>query len=583
MNTDINQFVDSPLPQQVASKLAIPAWAQPWLDRMTIREKTLLALLAVILLISGILTVIGFIDRRTHLIAQFGGTYREAAVGQPRYINPILAGANDLDLDLTSLVYSSLFRLNNNFEVENDLATDYSLSEDQKTYTVHLRRDVSWHDGQPFTADDVVFTIRSIQTADYGSPLLSSFQGVQVEKTDDYTVTFTLKQSYAPFITNLTVGIVPHHVWENIPPKNASLAEQMLKPVGTGPFKFSEIATRRKTGEITTFSLARHEGYYGQRPYLDQIIFYFYATHEEAMQALLAGKADGVGFLPLSLAPQAKTRKSLTVERLLLPQYFGLFFNQSKNDILSDAGVRSALDLATDREKIITEALDGEAKVLAVPFTSGFFQFESLPESNFDAEKAKQNLEDAGWKDTDGDGIREKNNKKLSLKISTTDWPEYVKTAEIIQSNWHVVGVEVQIEHFGPGTIQQTVVGPREYEILLYGEILPAQPDPYPFWHSTQTRAPGLNLALFKDQKVDKLLEEARQTSDIAVRKEKYTEFLSHILDVHPAVILYQPYYLFAHDSSLRGNAMTNVSLPAGRFTDIEDWHVKTKRVWGTE
>lgn len=558
------------------------AWVRPWLARMTSREKAILAALCIILIVSGTLSVVGFIDSRTHLIPQFGGTYREAAIGQPRYLNPILASSSDLDSDISRLVYSSLFKLDNNFQLQNDLATEYSLSSDQRTYTIKIRPDVSWHDGQPLTADDVVFTIRSIQTPDYGSALISSFQGVQVDKVDDHTVTFTLKQPYAPFLTNLTVGIVPRHVWENIQPKNASLAEQMLKPVGSGPLKFSEISTRRRTGEITTFRLTRHEGYYGQRPYLDQIVFYFYTTHEEALQTLLAGKVDGIGFLPLSLADQAKSYKSVMVEQLLLPQYTALFFNQIKNDILSDAGVRAALALAVDREKIIRDALGDEAEPLSVPITSGFFTFDNLPQGSFDIAKAKQNLEEAGWQDTDGDGVREKKDKRLALKIATTDWPELTAAAEIVKENWTSLGAQVDIEQFGPGTIQQTIISPRDYEILLYGEILPAQPDPYPFWHSTQIRAPGLNLALFKDAKVDKLLEEARQTSDDAVRKEKYTQFLERIIDLNPAVILYQPYYLFAHDNHVLGNTMTRVNLPAGRFNDIANWHVKTKRVWGT-
>ncbi len=565
----------------VILKEKILRWASPWLSRMTSREKAILAALVLVLAVSGILSIVGFVDSHTHLIPQFGGTYREAAIGQPHYLNPILSSSSDLDSDLSRLVYSSLFRLDDNFQLQNDLATEYSISQDQKVYTVKMRQDVSWHDGQPLTADDVVFTVRSIQTPDYGSNLLSSFQGVQVDKVDDYTVTFTLKQPYAPFLANLTVGIVPHHVWENIQPKNASLAEQMLKPVGSGPFKFSEISTRRKTGEITTFRLVRNEGYYGQRPYLDQIVYYFYATYEEALQNLLAGKVDGVGFLPLSLSNQAKSYKSVVVEQLLLPQYTALFFNQTKNDVLADAGVRAALALAVDREKIIGDALDGEAVPLSVPITSGFFTFNNLPQGSFDAEKAKQNLEEAGWKDTDGDGVREKKDKKLAFKIATTDWPEFTKTAEIIKQNWESIGAHVDIEQYGPGTIQQTVISPRDYEILLYGEILPAQPDPYPFWHSTQIHSPGLNLALFKDQKVDKLLEEARQTNDNGVRQEKYTEFLGRIIELNPAIILYQPYYLFAHDTGVLGNTMTRVNLPAGRFNDIENWHVKTKRVWG--
>lgn len=556
-------------------------FARPWLSRMTTREKAILAALCIVLVVSGTLSVVGFINTRTHLIPQFGGTYREAAIGQPHYLNPILAGSSDLDSDISRLVYSSLFRLDNNFQLQNDLATEYSISEDKRVYTVNIRHDVSWHDGQPLTADDIVFTIRSIQTPDYGSNLASAFQGVQVDKVDDYTVTFTLKQPYAPFLSSLIVGIVPRHVWENIDPKNASLAEQMLKPVGSGPFKFSEISTRRKTGEITTFRLVRNEGYYGQRPYLDQIVFYFYTTYEEAVQNLLAGKVDGVGFLPLSLSDQVKSRASLTAEQLLLPQYTALFFNQTKNDVLSDAGVRAVLALATDRERIIRDALHGQAAPLSVPITSGFFTFDNLPQGSFDSEKAKQNLDEAGWKDADGDGVREKKDKKLAFKIATTDWPEFIKAAEIIKETWAGIGVHVDIEQYGPGTIQQTVISPRDYEILLYSELLPAQPDPYSFWHSTQTRAPGLNLALFKDAKVDKLLEEARQTNDDAVRKEKYTLFLERIIDLNPAVILYQPYYLFAHGDDVRGNAMTHVNLPAGRFNDIENWHVKTKRVWG--
>src|SRR3989344_5549743 len=278
----------------------VAAWARPWLDRMTTREKTIFGGLAATVIVSGTLSLVGFIDRHTHLIPQFGGIYHEAAVGQPRYVNPVLAGTSDLDLDLASIIYSSLFKLDNNFNVQNDLAAEYSISDDGKVYTIKLRHDVAWHDGEPSTADDVVFTIRSIQTPDYGSPLLSSFQGVQVEKTDDYTVTFTLKQPYAPFLANLTVGIVPHHVWENIPPKNAALAEQML--------------------------------------------FSFYGTHEESVEALSAGKVDGIGFLPLSLAEQIKKRASLTTEHLLLPQYFGLFFNQGNNEALSDTGVAPPLN-----------------------------------------------------------------------------------------------------------------------------------------------------------------------------------------------------------------------------------------------
>lgn len=559
----------------------IPERAHSLWRNATAREKSALVALIIIVLISAITSLTAYIGRHTQLIPEPGGSYREAAVGQPRHLNPILASASDLDLDITRLVYSSLFRLNQKLEVENDLADSYEVSSDQKIYTVRLRQGLTWHDGTPFTADDVVFTIRSIQTPDYASPLQSSFQGVEVEKVDDATVTFTLQQPYALFLTNLTVGIAPQHVWESVPPKNVSLTEQILKPVGTGPFKFSEITTRRKTGDITSLKLVRNETYHLGRPYLDEILFTFYPTHEEAIQALLGNQVDGVGFLPLQLADNLKWRASYAIQRLLIPQYFALFFNQNKNDLLADAGIRSSLALATDREKIVQDALHGEADALHLPIPAGVFDFrEQFNTPAYNPEAAKQNLEDAGWKDSDNDGIREKDNQRLHLKITTTDWPEYIRTAELIQQAWLAIGVETEIESLGAGTIQQTAVRPRDYEVLLFGEILPAQPDPYPFWHSTQTRSPGLNLALFKDQAVDKLLEEARKEPAAEKRREKYVAFQEKILDLNPAIILYRPYYLFAQKSKVRGVEIKFGDLPASRFNHIEKWHVRTKRVW---
>lgn len=562
----------------------LPAAIEKLLAHTTVREKTALLTLLIIFLTSAVLSVAGYIRRNTDLIPEPGGAYREAAVGQPRYLNPILASTSDLDLDITRLVYSSLFRLNQNLELEGDLASSYEVSSDQKTYTIKLRDNVKWHDGQPFTADDVLFTIRSIQTPDYASPLQSSFEGIEVQKVDDYTVRFTLQQPYALFLTSLTVGIAPQHVWEDIPPKNASLAEQILKPIGTGPFKFAEITTRRKTGDITSLKLVRNDAYHHATPYLDELVFTFYPTHEEAVQALLGSQVDGVSFLPLQLADDVKWRASFTTHRLLIPQYFALFFNQNKNEALTDAGVRSALAIATDRETIVREALHGEADALHLPIPPGVFAYhEEFGAPKYDPETAKQNLEDGGWKDTDGDGIREKNDKRLHVKITTTDWPEYIRTAELIQQQWLKIGVETEIESLGAGTIQQTAVRPREYEALLFGEILPAQPDPYPFWHSTQTRSPGLNLALFKDPAVDKLLEEARKEPDVNVRREKYIAFQEKILDLNPAIILYRPYYLFAHKSKVRGVEIKHGDLPASRFNHVEFWHVNTKRVWNTQ
>lgn len=548
---------------------------------MSVREKITLLVLVAIFGVSAYLSIRGYVERNSHLVPQAGGIYTEAATGGPRYINPILASANDLDTDISNLIYSSLFILNDNLELEPELATEYQLSPDGLIYTIPLRHDVTWHDGQPFTAEDVVFTIRSIQTPDYGSPLAASFQGVQVEAVDDYTVRFTLTQPYAPFLTNLTIGIAPRHVWESIPPKNAPLTDQMLRPVGTGPFKFSEITTRRRTGEVTTYKLLRNDNYFGQRPLLDGITFIFFPTQEETTQALISGQADGVNSLPLSDKDAVESRNSLKIHRLTLPQYDGLFFNEIKNDRLGDSGVRAALSQAVDRERIINEARHGEANPLHLPFPLTKYNLdEEFDDPVFDPELARQNLEEAGWKDEDGDGIREKDGRRLELTITTTDLPEYIRTTEIIQEGWQEIGVSVALEHFSAGVIQQTIIGPREYEVLLYGEILTADPDPYPFWHSTRTRAPGLNFSLFKDEQTDKLLEEARRTSNQEERRQKYIEFLRRFQELNPAIILYQPYYLLGYQEDVRGLDITHADLPSTRFNNISNWHVRTERVW---
>lgn len=565
----------------IGNRFKVPPWALKLYWHASLHERIMVAALGILLIISGLVFIVQVYRNNTTLVPQSGGTYTEASFGQPRYLNPILAQASDLDVDITRLVYSPLFSLDSSLNLQNELADRYDVSADRKEYTVYLKHGVTWHDGEAFTADDVVFTIRSIQTPDYGSPLLNAFQGVDVSRVDDYTVLFKLKQPYTPFLSSLTIGITPQHVWENVAPKNAALAEQMLKPVGTGPYKFSEITTRRKTGEIVSLELIRNPAFFGTRPYLDTIIFTFYPTQEEAFQALQTGRADGISFLPLPLFEQARQGRAITIKRLFLPQYFALFFNQAKQPKLKSAELRQALTLALDRNQIVKEALHDEGEAISVPLIAHPpITPDEFPPPVFDLAAARQLLDSAGWKDIDGDGIREKNDERLHLTINTTDWPEYVKTAELVQQQWRNIGIETEIKHFGAGTIQQSVVRPRDYDILLFGEILSAVPDPYPFWHSSQVKSPGLNLALLQDKAIDRLLEDARQSSDPEQQKEKYTEFLRRFADLKPAIILYQPHYLFASAQKVHSDATAQAALPSDRFNSIASWYVKTRRVW---
>lgn len=509
-----------------------------------------------------------------------GGVLRIGIVGQPRFVLPILAPTNDVDMDLARLVYSGLLTVTEDHQLTGDLAESVDASEDGKTYTARLREDVFWHDGAPVTAEDVLLTVRLIQDPAVKSPLAPAFQGVTVKKLDDRTVQFSLEEPYAPFPSTLTVGILPSHLWADIPPQGIALAERVLRPIGTGPFAFEKLKRAEFSGEVREYRLTRNERYHRGAPFLEGILFKFTETPDDLLRALRRGEVESAALLPPSLVRDAIPLRSLRIEHLRLPQYFAVFFHQAKSVPLGEVAVRRALASVVDRDRLINEALLGEGARVDALFPEGTSGYVARLVAPPDVEKARQNLEEAGWKDTDGDGIREKDGVALRFQLATTDWPEYVMTAKLLAEQWRAIGADVSVQPATVGTMQADILRPRNYEALLYGQVLGPDPDPYPFWHSTQTRDPGLNLALFKDRKADKLLEDARKTTNAGKRAEAYRKFEEQLLEAVPAIFLYSPTVAYAVPKGLRGTLVANAPHPADRFTAVETWSVKARRVW---
>lgn len=510
-----------------------------------------------------------------------GGTLRTGIVGQPRFIVPILAPTNDVDMDLSRLLYNGLLTITEGNQLTGDLAESFAVSEDGKTYTVHLRKEVRWHDDKPFTAEDVVLTVRLIQDPAVKSPLAPAFQGVTAKKVDDHTVQFTLQEPYAPFAYSLTVGILPSHLWADVPPQGIALSEHVLRPIGTGPFRFEKLKRAELSGEVREYRLTRNAQYHQSPPLLEGMVFKFSPTTDDLLRALRRGEIDSAALLPPSLVREAAAARVVRVERLRLPQYFAVFFHQAKSIPVSDVAVRRALASTVDRDRLVAEALLGEGVRTEAPLPPGTAgSTPDRPPIPPDLEKARQNLDEAGWKDSAGNGIREKDGTALRFTLATTDWPEYVATAKLLAEQWRAIGVEVAVQPATVGTMQADILRPRNYEALLYGQVLGADPDPYPFWHSTQTRDPGLNLALFKDRTTDRLLEEARKTTDRAKRNEIYRKFEERLIAEVPAVFLYSPTYAYALPKSLRGTLLTSAPHPADRFAAVHTWSVKTRRAW---
>lgn len=548
------------------------------------RERWLVRGLIFIILGSCLALLILFYLGHTIIEPQKGGEYREGILGQPRYINPILSQTNDADRDLVQLIYSSLFKYDNQGNLTPDLAEKYEIGEDGLTYTVSLKQNIHWHDGENFSADDIVFTIRTIQDPEYDSPLRNIWLGVEIEKIDEFTVSFKLSSIYANFLHNLTVGILPKHLWAGISGQNFPLAVYNLKPIGSGPYKFKEF-TKNEEGQIESMELTCNEDFYLlfedriQGPFIKKIILKFYNSQEALTRAYQQRQVDGLS--SLSTANQSKIRNNLNIYEIKMPIYYAVFFNQSKSKALADKTVRLALAYATDKEKIIDEVLNGKGARVDSPLLADWPNYTS--ETNiyeFALEHAQNILEAEGWIDSDGDNIREKEETKLEIELLATDWAEIKKTAELIKEQWGKIGVQVNLKIVEAASIQKDYVRPREYQVLLFGEILGADPDPFAFWHSSQKKDPGLNLALYQNKEVDELLQDARQTLDQTIRQEKYAEFQKLLIEDIPCIFLYSPSYIYPVNKKAKGISIEKLTEPSQRFSQAENWYIKTKRIW---
>lgn len=615
----------------------VPSWSQfryigSFLSK---KEKLVVNVALIVFFLTTIAWGVNLFFNNSVLVPASGGDYSEALVGQPKYINPLFAPANDVDADLSSLIYSGLFQFNDQQKLLPDLASGYTVSADGKVYDINLRKDVKWSDGEPFSSDDVVYTFETIQDPEVGSPLLVAFQSIAVERTGDYSVRFTLKQPFSPFLSTLTVGILPQHVWANMPASGIRLAKTNLQPVGSGPWKFSKLL-KDSSGNIQSYSLDRNDIYYRDIPHLKTLTFKFYTDYSQAASALKNQDVTAAAFLPNDLANKI-AGKNFQLHKFSLPQYTTIFFNQDAAPVLKDSDMRLVLNLAINKGDVLAKALNNEGEVISSPILKGEVGHNSQiafpgydtekanqildktwkrvePEDYFKAEydaalKAKQGEIDAIKKNTSTaeaqiaeqvaaiekeitDNIRQdmdadqsfyrknKSNEILTITITTVDTPEYQQAVESIAKMWRVVGIKTKTQIINSSQINKDILRDRSYQVLLYGEIAGSDPDPYPFWHSSQISYPGLNLALFVNREADKLLEDARATTTEQKRAENYEKFQQILAKEIPAIFLYTPVYNFIAAKEIKGVTFKQIFAPADRFNNLNSWYIKTKHRW---
>ncbi|MBY0473165.1 peptide ABC transporter substrate-binding protein [Patescibacteria group bacterium] len=523
------------------------------------------------------------------VIPTHGGSLHEGVIGAPRFINPILA-ISDADLDLTSLVYSGLLRATSDGGYTPDLASDYTISPDGLIYTFHIRPNAIFQNGTPVTADDVVFTIQKTQDPELKSPKRANWVGVTVTGVDSHTVQFTLKAPYAPFIENLTLGILPKSLWQNISDDEFPFSNLNTSPIGSGPFKVSNI-TRTSSGIPSSYSLNAFSRYVLGTAYLDNITFTFYQNDDDLVTALKSGAVDSAsGISPAALS----ALKGLTVDTTSLNRVFAVFFNQNQSVVLRDVAVRQALNNSIDRSALVQQVLNGYGTPLVGPVPPSVMKtLDVLPltaSSTLQAsliEKAGKTLDAAGW--TMGeDGVRQKitgtgktkKTQTLEFSLATDNVPELRAAAQYIQNAWSQLGVKVTTQIYDQGDLSENVIRPRKYDALLFGEIIGRELDLFAFWDSSQRNDPGLNIAMYANSTADKVLEQLRQTSDEGKRASLYEQFDAQLKKDIPAVFLYAPDFVYIVPKDLHGVDLGFIETPSDRFLSAALWHTDTDKVW---
>ncbi len=540
-------------------------------------------ILAFLIIIIGSLASIPFttFNHFTSAMPAYGGSFSEGIVGQPRRINPLLAQNNDPDRDISSLVYSGLLKHNSEGKLVPDLAKSYEISGDGLNYTVYLKENVLWHDGQKLSADDVIYTIQTAQNADYGSPQRINWQGVNVQKINDTTLMFKLNNKYAQFLNNLTLGILPKHIWSNVQPINFSSSDYNLKPIGTGPYVFSKLQ-KDNLNQIQSYQISSNDKFYDSRPYIDTIVFKFYDSENSMISAYNSNDIQNLSSLSPQNLNKLKFKQRININELKAPRYFGIFFNQSQNAILASKNVRLALNHATNKQEIIDSVANGKGSAIYSPLIETVLDVgQDITKYTFDINQAKSILAADGWTSTDSEGylLKGRNSARLTIHMTTSTLPDLVQIANILKEQWKKVGVELVIDTLATPQLQQ-VIKDRAYQSLLFGEILDLDPDPFSFWDSSQTQKLGLNLSLYSNKTADGLLQDARQSLNPLERAKKYDDFQKIVISDAPAVFLYNPLYLYPQAASINGFDTTKIATPADRFSNIEKWYINTKRIW---
>ena len=388
-----------------------PRWKK-FFSVLNTKEKILFWVFSLLAVISSIILVGNFYLSHTEIVPDYGGVFKEGVIEQPRFINPVYLSANDTDRDLVELLFSGLLKYDSQGNLVKDLANNYEIKGQGKEIDISLKNNAFWHDGQPVTADDVLFTINLIQDPQYQSPLRIEWLGIRAEKISAKEIKLTIPKPYAGFLEKLTLKIIPKHIFKDIAPQDFPWILSSPKYlIGSGPFKFKAMS-RDESGRVQQITLERNENYYQQTPYLKEIDFVFCQNKDDLFNKIASGEIQGFSPVSFDYLDEAK-QSPLKPYYIALPKYFAAFFNlkkpQPEENIFSDKDLRKALAMAVNKQEIIDKVFKGEAKPVNSPILPEFFGFKAPSTTQaFNKIEAGKILDKLGYELNPETGKREK-------------------------------------------------------------------------------------------------------------------------------------------------------------------------------
>ncbi len=514
----------------------------------------------------------------TVLAPDQGGVFREGVAGLPQYLHPVWCQnhSNNIDNDLCHLVYRGLMRLGENGRIVPDLAESWNVT-DGRIYQFRLKPNLFWHDGQPLTIDDVIFSYSILQDPTLAEipGLPAPWRSVTLEKLDERTLQITLPQPFAPFLDLTTVGILPQHIYQATPARALVTEPLTANPIGAGPMRIVEMASDRVRLEASTVN--------GDAPpYISGLEFRVFPDYGSVVAAFDAQQIDGLSLLAPGDAKNAAARGDIQLFSSVESGYENVVLNINNPNapFFQDRTVRQALLFAIDRERLITEVLSGQGIVASGLLAPGHWAYTSdVPQYPYDVAAAQRLLEQAGWIDSDGDGVRDRDGKAFAFILLVKDDSLHQQIGAHLATDWAKIGVRVEVQAVPFSGLVSDFLAPRTFEAALTDWNQVGDPDPYPQWHSSQIEGNGQNYAGWQNAEADQLMETARQITDEAERKALYAQFQAIFAEELPSLPLFHPLYTYGVSTRVKDVQIGALNAAAERFDNFARWYIDARRI----